>query len=120
MRTTAAALCAAGLLLAACSDPRPDAAALERAEALRPADPALAARYERSCIACHAQAASGAPLTGFAPHWTPRLRAGMDALVDHAEHGYQAMPARGLCQDCTRGDLRALTEFMSQTPSEAS
>jgi cytochrome c5 len=91
----------------------PAATDLQRAQATRPHDPQLAERYERSCMACHAVQASGAPLTGFAPHWKPRLAQGMDLLVKHAAEGINAMPARGQCNDCSPDDLRALTQFMS-------
>jgi cytochrome c5 len=91
----------------------PDAADLQRAQSSRPRDPHLAERYERSCMACHAARGSGAPLSGFAPHWHGRLAQGMDQLLKHALEGYNAMPARGQCNDCSPDDLRALTQFMS-------
>jgi cytochrome c5 len=34
-------------------------------------------------------------------------------LLKHALEGYNAMPARGQCNDCSPDDLRALTQFMS-------
>jgi cytochrome c5 len=91
----------------------PDAAAVQRAESLRPTNAALAAQYERACMTCHAVPGSGAPLTGFTEHWKPRMKQGMDTLVHHAIDGYQAMPARGLCADCTEQDMRALIGFMA-------
>lgn len=100
--------------LGACSPSarEPATADLQRAQAARPHDPQLAARYERSCMACHASRNSGAPLTGFAPHWNRRLAQGMDQLIKHAAEGFNAMPARGQCNDCSLDDLRALTQFM--------
>lgn len=108
----AALLCG---LLAACTDPggRPTAQELARAQQMRPADPALASRYERSCMLCHTQAESGAPLTGAASAWAPRLRQGMDTLLAHTEAGFNAMPPRGQCADCSAQDLRALITFMA-------
>jgi cytochrome c5 len=102
-------------LLCACSPSKqePDTAAVQRAQAARPHDPQLAERYERSCMACHTVRSSGAPLTGFAPHWNARLSQGMDKLLMHAANGFNAMPARGQCNDCSMDDLRALTHFMS-------
>lgn len=91
----------------------PSPADLDRAQAARPQDRQLAERYERSCMACHASAASGAPLTGFAPHWETRLAKGMDQLLAHTVDGFNAMPPRGQCNDCSLDDLRALTQFMS-------
>lgn len=107
------AIVAAGLAACSASVTEPAAADVQRAEMLRPADPQLAERYERSCMACHAAHGSGAPLTGFSPHWNKRLDKGMDQLVRHASEGFNTMPARGLCNDCTPDELRALTVFMS-------
>jgi len=92
---------------------QPDATTLQRAEALRPANAALSAQYERSCFTCHANAGSGAPLAGSLAQWEPRLRQGLDTLVRHAQEGYQSMPAKGLCSDCTDPDMRALISFMA-------
>lgn len=98
-------------LLAACSAERePDRAQLE---ARRPADARLAALYERSCLLCHARPESGAPLTGQASAWAPRLARGLDALVASSRQGLGGMPAMGLCAECSDADLRALIEFMS-------
>lgn len=82
------------------------------AETRRPADVALAAKYERSCLSCHGVRGS-APLTGFAPHWTPRLAQGMPTLLAHTREGLRGMPAMGLCHDCSDDELRALITFMS-------
>jgi cytochrome c5 len=101
-----------GLCGCSASPQEPAAADLQRAQAARPADTQLAERYERSCMACHTARGSGAPLTGFTPHWSPRLEKGMDQLHKHAADGFNAMPARGQCNDCTPNDLRALTQFM--------
>jgi len=108
----------AGLCACSASQQEPDTAALQRAQAARPHDPRLAERYERSCMVCHAVRGSGAPLTGFAPHWNTRLARGMDQLLKHASEGLNAMPARGQCNDCSLDDLRALTQFMSGRESQ--
>jgi cytochrome c5 len=102
-----------GLCGCSASTEEPAAADVQRAQAARPRDVQLAERYERSCMACHATQGSGAPLTGFAPHWERRLAQGMEQLLKHAADGFNAMPARGQCNDCSPDDLRALTQFMS-------
>lgn len=115
MRITAAFMAIFVTLFAGCGDTatQPGTADVARAETLRPQDPQLAERYERSCMTCHAARGSGAPLAGFAPQWAPRLDKGMDELVRNTYDGFNAMPARGLCNDCTPDDLRALIRFMS-------
>lgn len=106
-------------LLAGCAqrETPPTPQELARAQQMRPADPALANAYERSCMLCHAQAGSGAPLTGAASAWAPRLRQGTDTLLARTENGFNAMPARGQCADCSAQDLRALIAFMAQNPT---
>lgn len=104
-------------LLTACGDQRPAAPDIARIEQLRPTDARLAGLYERSCLLCHARAGSGAPLTGDAAAWTPRRAKGEEALLLHARQGLGAMPAMGLCADCSAADLQALITFMmTSTP----
>lgn len=102
-------------LLAACQDtpPVPTPADLRRAEQAQPGDAQLAQKYARSCHTCHANRASTAPLTGFAADWHPRLRQGKAVLLAHVRDGYQGMPARGFCNDCSDQDFEALIAFMS-------
>ncbi|RQO63703.1 hypothetical protein DBV14_02685 [Variovorax sp. KBW07] len=107
--------------LAACKEeaPQPPSASdVQRAESLRPASSELRARYERSCLACHTSIDARAPLTGSVAQWKPRLDKGMDLLVKHAMEGFNAMPPKGLCADCSEADMRALIVFMSQEKEE--
>ncbi|RSZ43774.1 MULTISPECIES: c-type cytochrome [unclassified Variovorax] len=102
--------------LAACKEEQAQASVMsdaQRAESLQPADPALRAIYQRSCAACHTSVDAKAPLTGSTAQWKPRLDKGMDLLVKHAMEGFNAMPPKGLCADCSAADMRALIGFMS-------
>ena len=69
--------------------------------------------YNQSCIACHASGAAGAPRTGDTKAWAPRLEKGMDTLVEHTREGFNAMPPKGMCFDCTDEDYVALINFMA-------
>lgn len=69
--------------------------------------------YNKSCIACHASGAAGAPKTGDVAAWTPRLAKGMDKMVASAKTGINAMPPKGMCMDCTDAEFKALIQFMS-------
>lgn len=114
----AIAVLLAGLCLTACkedtADLTPTEADIARAETLRPADPALAEIYERSCIACHALPDAHAPLAGHAAAWAPRLKErGADGLLHSALNGYGNMPARGYCADCGPEEFTQLIAFMS-------
>lgn len=74
----------------------------------------LEARYKKSCYACHGFGANGAPKSFDAEQWAPRLEKGMDTLVKHARDGFNAMPPKGLCFDCSDADYQALIEYMAK------
>ncbi|NKI18355.1 cytochrome c5 family protein [Spongiibacter sp. KMU-166] len=78
------------------------------------AEMSVADRYKKSCYACHGFGANGAPKTGSAEDWAPRLEKGMDTLVKHAAEGFGTMPPKGLCFDCSNEDFKALIEFMAE------
>lgn len=75
------------------------------------------ANYQQSCFACHFSGAAGAPKTGDAAAWEPRMAKGMDALVAAVRDGMGAMPPTGLCASCSDEDYKALIEFMA-APAE--
>jgi cytochrome c5 len=51
--------------------------------------------YTAQCSACHAAGVAGAPKTGDAAGWQPRIASGLEALVNSALKGKGAMPAQG-------------------------
>lgn len=103
-------LCCAGLLLSGCGKSKPSP---EELATLKPADPAVANLYEHSCKACHAAEGSGAPLVHDRDAWAPRWQKGLPTLTEHAITGFQAMPAGGQCNACTREDYEKLIRFMA-------
>lgn len=70
-------------------------------------------QYAASCGACHAYAVAGAPKTGDAAQWEPRLAKGMEALVSSVKNGLGVMPAGGMCTTCSDDDYKALITYMS-------
>lgn len=74
-------------------------------------DPKIKAKYDKSCMFCHASGAAGAPKIGDAVAWKPRLALGMDALMLSVKNGKNAMPAKGMCNDCTDADYKALIQY---------
>ena len=74
----------------------------------------VADRYAKTCAVCHASGAAGAPKTGVAADWEPRMGKGMDALVASVENGLNAMPPKGMCFDCSADDYKALIEYMAK------
>ena len=65
-----------------------------------------------SCMACHMTGAAGAPKLGDEAAWNERLEKGMDAVMANVMSGINAMPARGLCANCSDEDLHAIVEYM--------
>jgi len=51
--------------------------------------------YTAACSACHAAGIAGAPRTGDAAAWAPRIKQGFDLLVKHAVEGFKTMPPKG-------------------------
>ncbi len=82
-------------------------------EALRPQDVKLAAKYSRSCLMCHTSPDAKAPLVHDRADWQKRVTArGLDTVLNHAEIGFNAMPPKGQCMDCSEAELKALSRFM--------
>ena len=51
--------------------------------------------YKAQCTACHATGISGAPKSGNAADWAPRIAKGYDTLLTHALKGFNAMGPQG-------------------------
>ncbi len=51
--------------------------------------------YKAVCTTCHGAGVAGAPKTGDAGAWAPRLTTGFDALLHSALKGKGAMPPQG-------------------------
>jgi cytochrome c5 len=93
--------------------PAETAQAAVRAATLRPADERLAALYDHSCRACHANAQANAPLTGDRAAWLSRLKKGKPQLLQNVLTGFNGMPQGGQCFTCTTADFEAMIAFMS-------
>lgn len=70
-------------------------------------------QYQTSCFACHSTGAAGAPKSHDVEAWKPRMAKGMPALLESVHKGLNAMPATGLCANCSDDDYKALILFMS-------
>ncbi|HEY0878868.1 MAG TPA: c-type cytochrome, partial [Zeimonas sp.] len=51
--------------------------------------------YKTVCSACHETGVAGAPKVGDTAAWAPRIKSGLDALVQSALKGKGAMPPQG-------------------------
>ena len=68
--------------------------------------------YKVSCAMCHASGAAGAPIFADASAWVGRIAKGKETLYQSAIKGFQAMPAQGLCMDCSDAELKASVDYM--------
>ena len=90
------------------------------ADAVGQAGPVVAAArsgeqvYNGACAACHNSGAAGAPKLGDTAGWADRLPKGNETLVRHVVEGYNAMPAKGLCMDCSDAELADAVAYMIQ------
>src|SRR5687768_161515 len=64
------------------------------------------------CNVCHLTGWNGAPLSGDANDWQPRLSAGFASLLKNVKQGMNSMPPMGTCQDCTDEELEAAIRKM--------
>lgn len=70
--------------------------------------------YNTTCMACHATGVAGAPKLGDKAAWSPRLSAGVDALVTSVVNGKGAMPPKGGNATLSNGDIRNAVHYMVQ------
>ncbi|WP_426417168.1 c-type cytochrome [Aestuariirhabdus sp. LZHN29] len=70
--------------------------------------------YEKACQVCHAAGVAGAPVAHDAAAWSARTAQGMDAMLASVKAGKGAMPAGGMCGDCSDDDYKAAIDFMSK------
>jgi len=68
--------------------------------------------YNQFCGTCHNAGVAGAPVLGDGAAWESRLAKGMDTLWDHTLNGFNAMPAKGTCMNCSDEELRNALDYM--------
>ncbi len=73
------------------------------------------AKYKQTCSICHGMGVAGAPKAFDAAAWAPRIETGMDKMVASVNNGKGAMPPKGLCNDCTDDQYKALIKHMAKS-----
>ena len=68
--------------------------------------------FESKCVVCHKNGIAGAPRLGNQSDWAPRIKKNFSILLKHATSGYQAMPPKGACLECSISDLEAAIHYM--------
>jgi len=73
--------------------------------------------YNAACIACHGGGIAGAPKTGDAAAWGPRIAAGMDSLNNNAINGLTGsagfMPPKGGRADLSDEEVIAAVQYLA-------
>ncbi len=73
--------------------------------------------YAAACTACHGAGIGGAPKTGDAAAWAPRIAQGKATLYKHAIEGFQGsagvMPAKGGRSDISDELVQAAVDYMA-------
>ena len=70
--------------------------------------------YYQSCFSCHERGHGGAPLRGNMEQWQSRLNKGEEIILTNMLKGYNGMPPKGACFDCSEEDLQKALAFMLQ------
>jgi cytochrome c5 len=68
--------------------------------------------YDKICFACHAQSVAGSPKLGDKAAWAPRIKQGMDTLVQSVIKGKGAMPPKAGNPALTDAEIRSAIDFM--------
>ena len=68
--------------------------------------------YNLGCAACHTAGLAGAPMLANQAQWEARLEKGLETLTNNAYNGYNAMPAKGLCMDCSLDEIERSVQYM--------
>lgn len=70
--------------------------------------------FNGTCTSCHTAGIAGAPKKGDVAAWDARLAKGFSKTLAVAKKGLNAMPAKGLCMDCSDDELAAAIKFMAK------
>lgn len=68
--------------------------------------------FDNYCFSCHGTGWDNAPVIGDAFAWGDRLDKGLDALLENTINGFNTMPPKGNCFDCTDAELKAVVKFL--------
>ncbi|WP_106316224.1 c-type cytochrome [Legionella pneumophila] len=76
--------------------------------------------FNHFCVNCHGtkpMISLGAPEIGNERAWGERLKQGMEVLFKHTDEGFNAMPPRGGCFECT--DKQLILAIIAMVPKQA-
>lgn len=68
--------------------------------------------YASKCVICHGTGLAGSPKFGDPAAWKPHIAKGLPLLLQHVHDGFNAMPPKGTCAECSDADLEAAINYM--------
>jgi len=68
--------------------------------------------YDKVCFACHQMSVANSPKLGDQAAWAPRIKTGMDSLVQSVLKGKGAMPPKAGNPALSEQEIRAAVDFM--------
>ena len=69
--------------------------------------------YNNYCTACHQTGAAGAPKLDATSEWQSRLdEKGREKLYQNSINGFNAMPPKGTCSDCSDAEMKIAVDYM--------
>lgn len=68
---------------------------------------------QATCAACHQTGAGGAPKLGNAAEWAPRIKTGLNAMMQTVLKGKGAMPPKGGDQSLTETEITRAVAFLA-------
>ena len=86
--------------------------AAQKAAAAKPAAADGKQVFDSTCTACHATGVAGAPKLGDKAAWAPRVKQGIETLMQSALKGKNAMPPKGGNASLSDAQVHAAVEYM--------
>jgi cytochrome c5 len=74
--------------------------------------------FNHTCLTCHGNIVSDAPLVGDMHVWQSRLAQGLDVLIQHARDGHGRMPAKGGYTTLTDHEVSSAVAYVYQVSTE--
>lgn len=68
--------------------------------------------YNANCAGCHGAGVMGAPKFADKAAWAPRIGKGKDTLYKHAMIGFNTMPPKGMCMNCSDAEIKSTVDYM--------
>ena len=69
--------------------------------------------YTAKCSLCHGAGVLNAPKLGDASAWGPRVaERKLEGLYEHAIKGFNSMPPKGTCTDCSDDEIKVAVKYM--------